>query len=759
MAGQIVRRVSLAVKNLIRLLIFAILYGTLVGFAAVDPSSGVQRNLFQPGGATHAALSPDGRYLAHADSGVDLLRITIVDLDEVDPPVVLSIGRNDSAPEARGIGLLERSEWVPRISSMQWANPRQLVYAREIMTNDRHQYEEMRIVDADGKNDRLLADQTMVEFVRSNAGGTARTARGPRLIGSSHDNPGLFIFGTDGNNPMLPDTRFSVDLATRKIRRISDNHPALMLYDWTGRERLQETERAAPDGRQVYQRRRPGTFGGWQNFDEWLGSAAGVAFAHTDEDYLGERSIPLAFDRDPDLLYFASNVGRDTYGIYALDLRTRRRTDFVVEDDGFDLVDYNRVRPGSSYLAKGDLESPLIFDRNYKLVGIRLAGVPSRTRWLEPKLARLQEQFNARFAGRRVEIIDWDADIRRVVALVSGPGDPGRFILYQSGAPGRMAEIAERAPWLPVSALHESKPFAFVTPEGVRLGGTLTIPRAPRVKNPPLVVVCPELSWWDRGAFDRQAQMLAFSGFLVMRVHYRGIAGMGKEHRDALKGSPDRVPIADIRAAIDWLASQQNFDRKRIALLGEGFGGYVALRALQLYPGEFRTAVTFNAPVDLALWTAPERARGQALPPLNEVVRRNYFGGDRKRLQDLSVSAQIEALTKPVYILRLDMESAPANPQAIRSAEIVTRLQSQGVDSEYAEITRGLGFHLTDSRGARRALPRVVGLQYAYLPSSHTATAEWNFRNSEEIQKSVQSFLMAQLYDFSAQVGQEKVVE
>ena len=71
--------------------------------------------------------------------------------------------------------------------------------------------------------------------------------------------------------------------------------------------------------------------------------------------------------------------------------------------------------------------SPLIYDRQHKMVGVRVPGVPSRTRWIEPKLARIQEQLNARFPSRGVELLDWDVELRRVVALVTGPGEPGRY--------------------------------------------------------------------------------------------------------------------------------------------------------------------------------------------------------------------------------------------------------------------------------------------------------------------------------------------
>ena len=48
----------------------------------------------------------------------------------------------------------------------------------------------------------------------------------------------------------------------------------------------------------------------------------------------------------------------------------------------------------------------------------------------------------------------------------------------------------------------------------------------------------------------------------------------------------------------------QNSAFPMAAALGNGFGGYLALRAVQLDPEVFRCAVAINTPADLAAWSA-----------------------------------------------------------------------------------------------------------------------------------------------------------
>jgi pimeloyl-ACP methyl ester carboxylesterase len=102
-------------------------------------------------------------------------------------------------------------------------------------------------------------------------------------------------------------------------------------------------------------------------------------------------------------------------------------------------------------------------------------------------------------------------------------------------------------------------------------------------------------------------------GFVVLQVNYRGSAGFGTRFREGLREKIDEIPVADIRAAIAWVEARQNVDRKRVALLGQGFGGYLALRAMQLYPDDFRCAVAINAPTDLELWSQKPESWREAL--------------------------------------------------------------------------------------------------------------------------------------------------
>jgi dipeptidyl aminopeptidase/acylaminoacyl peptidase len=447
--------------------------------------------------------------------------------------------------------------------------------------------------------------------------------------------------------------------------------------------------------------------------DAYLNSPA-PAFRISAKNFLGQRSFPLGFDAEPDVVYFASNLGRDTYGLYALNLVTKQRLDFALEEPHWDLAD-----PIDAFN-----ESLLVFDRDGKLAGIRAATFDGRTKWVNAQLATVQQKLEAMFSDRLVEIVDWDTSQRRFLVLVFSTTDPGRYYLAEQRDRLQITELLRRSPGLTATRLNRSVPFAFDTPTGVHLTGTLTLPRRSRIVPPPLVVVCRDIPGHrETPEFSREVQAAAAMGFAVATVNYRGVAGFGMKHRDAVRDGFDTIPVEDIRAAVSWLTSHYAVNSKRVALFGYGFGGYIALRAAQLFPDEFRCVVSVNAPTDLMDWNVEGTKAGMRdLPDLAFEVRQEFF--ERSRLAGRSVIEHVSAKDRPVLILQ------DPTKNDLR--------ESQGL-------------------GLRNALRRA-GRTVEYLPiNGGTAVANPAIR--ARVFGQIAGFLNDHLYDFSVDVGTEKEVK
>jgi hypothetical protein len=165
--------------------------------------------------------------------------------------------------------------------------------------------------------------------------------RSLRIFDLDAQRPGavsLFSVGaTRGNNTHWLEFH-SLDTLTGKLAnltdvQVSDNEAVLL--DRQGRLRLTlpNTTRYDFPFRYAYL----GPKGG--NRAKPLDEAFKLAgFSVSPDNYFGERAIPLGFDENPDLLYYAANTGRDTYGIYSLNLTTGQRGALTMEHPVYDLI-------------------------------------------------------------------------------------------------------------------------------------------------------------------------------------------------------------------------------------------------------------------------------------------------------------------------------------------------------------------------------------------------------------------------------------
>ncbi len=333
-----------------------------------------------------------------------------------------------------------------------------------------------------------------------------------------------------------------------------------------------------------------------------------------------------------------------------------------------------------------------------KVVGERREAPRPTTLWQDEDLARMQRVLEAKFPRRTVELRDWSDTHSRVLFCVTGGSDPGRAFVFQR-LEDLPLEIFQCAPWLGADKLNPTRWFEFEAPGHAHLSGYLTWPATAGAEPPPLLVVFPAgLPARAQSAFDPEAQVFADLGFAVARLNHRRVAdGAKAEDIPALRPGADRIAVADSRAVVEWLATQYQecpFDRGHVAVLGRGFGGFLALRALQLQPALFRCGIAINAPPDLRPWLREQEAGGGARrDAATEAIAVQGADGN-----EFPVLDDAEMLTNPVLLL----------VEAGRSAAVDT-----GTEELRARLTR-LGrtpdvLALEPASEARAAVYRKAG--------------------------------------------------
>lgn len=377
----------------------------------------------------------------------------------------------------------------------------------------------------------------------------------------------------------------------------------------------------------------------WVPLDSVVKTATPLGFAVTSENLLSPRSVPLGFDSAGRVLFFASNVGKDTFALRSLDVVTGELEDFEVSHNRFDLIEPTAT-------VAGDV---LRFDPHTRaLAGVRFSASRRQTNWFDPGMTALQGALTKKFAPLRCELRQWNAGRTRFLVDVSAPDDPGRFVVADP-ATGKLVSCGDRAPWLTEERRNPTHEFDFVGDDGRRFAGFLTLPRHPRLNPPPVLVYFHDGPWYsDPPLFNRGAQALSALGFAVLQLNHRGSSGFGRKHLTALADGLDRAVLEDVKVVLARIgAGKQTVNTRLVAAFGNGVGGYLAVRMAQLAPEMFRCAVAINAPGDLEAWCShPDIA-----PTLIAEARQGFFGAEPAALRGRSAVTAGPGTKAPVLVV------------------------------------------------------------------------------------------------------------
>ncbi len=606
-------------RRLLSTLLFLI--GAMTALAAL-PSVRELALVLQPSRVEQITLAQDGRHLAYTVRDGAGLGIMLVNVDD---PAKRSL-----------IGPITFGEnETPRFSYFAWADADCLVIgirrqgSEDLYAIDRADQKIRKLVDA-REFDADYDPSALTPDREDGRSSSITLPRNVKTLGFNPDKPGILMIETTGRaiplgqepvdvEPLVETEIFEVAIGTgKKTSVFSENFSGRVIYDRQFRPQLVHLQ-PRTSAVQSIELVSSTMWRSSISLERVMDKTTAATFAWTPDSFFGPRSIPLAFDRDPKILYFASNDGRDCYGLFSINLETKKRRTYVLSGEAIDMVSPS-VTPGSG--------AGLVFDRfTQELAGVRYTDLEVNTRWLDKELGNLQAALEAKLPRRIVRILDWDQKRARLLVAASSSDDPGRYFIFDR-KDDRLVQFARRAPWFDLDEVNVTESFTVAAKDGRQLTGYVTQPKESQLNPPPLLVYLHNAPWTRAmPGFNTEVQALARMGFIVLQVNFRGSAGFGLKHTLAMKERLDEIPLEDIRQAIDDLAKRRSFDRKRVVLFGNGFGGYLAMRAMELHPGEYRCAIALNAPVDLSDTLENRRMReGEAMRALAQVQRmENYI--------------------------------------------------------------------------------------------------------------------------------------
>jgi dipeptidyl aminopeptidase/acylaminoacyl peptidase len=387
---------------------------------------------------------------------------------------------------------------------------------------------------------------------------------------------------------------------------------------------------------------------------------------------------PLYFAANNREIYALSNIGRDKTAVVKIDLSTGKETEVLYSHFAYDMqgLCYSKKRKkvtSVSYYTWRKEE--IFFDEYYR---------------------RIQKSAEEKLPGYELSISCANTDESKLIVRAYNDRTPGAYYLYNADN-GAIRKIASIAPWISEENMAVTKPIHFKSRDGLTIHGYLTLPAGGDSTNLPLVVNPHGGGPWYRNvwSYNPEVQFLANRGYAVLQLNYRGSTGYGKSFWMASFKEWGGKMQEDIMDGVQWVIAQGVADKKRIAIYGASFGGYVALCGLTFNPEMFACGIDYVGISNLFTFL-------KGIPPYWEpylAMMHEMVGNPQKDsllLAKQSPFFHVDNIRAPLMIIQ------GANDVRVKKAhtdQFVMALRNRGVNVEYiVKEGEGHGFTREENR-------------------------------------------------------------
>ncbi|MGE0742577.1 MAG: prolyl oligopeptidase family serine peptidase [Hyphomonadaceae bacterium] len=265
--------------------------------------------------------------------------------------------------------------------------------------------------------------------------------------------------------------------------------------------------------------------------------------------------------------------------------------------------------------------------------------------------------LDARLTGD-FHVTSRSADDARWIVLEESPTVAARSYLYDrtDRAGRRLTSLFRHRPALEQAPLQPMTPVEIQARDGLTLVAYLTLPVGAdanadaRPEQPAPLVILPHDGPWMRESygFNAMHQWLANRGYAALSVNYRGSAGFGKAFLNAGNAAWGRAVREDLVDATAWAIASGIAQPERVAIVGSGYGGTLALTAAAYSPDQFRCAASYGGRANLAAWVEQAPVAGRDM--LYQRVGDPRTAAGRTALREASSIYRANRISTPMLL-------------------------------------------------------------------------------------------------------------
>lgn len=298
---------------------------------------------------------------------------------------------------------------------------------------------------------------------------------------------------------------------------------------------------------------------------------------------LGSQNLPTfwpqAVYHDQRRILGRDNVSADTAAVVVWDPET----------DTFEKIFHAPEIDPAQNLAWGDDET--------RVRAIAYETDRPRFQYLDPADAALAAEIDRVLPETTNSIVSTSADEKQLIIHSESSSLPARFFLLDL-TKGRLAPLGG-ARSLDPKKLGPVRFLSFRARDGLPLTGLLHLPPGQSSGKPPLILdTGADLTARVSRAFLPNAHLLSTRGYAVLTLNYRGTDGFGQKFAAAGELQLNGAMTDDLADAVRHVIDEGLVDGDRVAIMGEGEAGALALHTLVRHPSLFRAWINFGLQID-----------------------------------------------------------------------------------------------------------------------------------------------------------------
>lgn len=392
----------------------------------------------------------------------------------------------------------------------------------------------------------------------------------------------------------------------------------------------------------------------------------------------------------------------DTFGIMAFNYASDNKDEAYVltnldsDKQRIVLYDFKKKSIVKEVYSNSDYDASIIGlsrKRNWEIDYLGYEGEKVAIEPVSETFKKIHRVLETHFGSYEYNLVGKTDNEDKYLVIVQSDKLYGKYYYYDALS-GEVTLLYDLMPQLKEEDMAEMLPISFMSRDGIKLHGYITLPHVVREGKKVPLIVNPHggpQGIRDSWGFNPETQLFASRGYATLQVNFRISGGYGKEFFKSGFKQIGRKVMDDVEDGVAYVIEQGWVDANKIAIYGASHGGYATLMGLVKTPDLYTCGVDYVGVSSIFTFfeSFPEYWK-----PYKDMVKEIWYDLDnpeeREIAKEVSPVFQLDKIKKPLFVVQ------GANDPRVKIAEsdqIVVALRTKGFEVPYmVKYDEGHGF-------------------------------------------------------------------